>query len=614
MVKMKKTKKVIMTEFKKMSLAFQRAVLDLEKSFAPDPFKYCDFDYKLAETLKVLIYHLKQHEYRPKRAEGFDLPKGEFAIRPGVIVDILDLTIINRLLLDFIFKLEEKLPAGATAYRVRKHPKLQFKIEREPTYFVLPRYKRERVKIEESWYNLWPQYRKKLLEDLRSGKYKYVATTDITAYFEDINLLTLGEILKQKAGSSLSSINIIIEIYRSWALRDPANVRQRRGLPQGPVVSGILSNYYLDIVDTYLENERRKGHIKWYRYCDDIHVLCETKPQAIAILLEIGSRLRRLGLNQNAEKTKPLTAEKAIVQIHNEIAENISSIIDESQKKKCNRDELLRRLRIEYKEISKRRSLDEKLETSLIRSYTAASLLDSPLLIKQVGRHFLKLPTRSPSICRYARRFINYRCVLRDLRSCLKNRLLLHDFQLAFLVTVFRNIKKKDKDIFNCIVDVAFDSKRHWYVRVQAINTLSYIGVGLVKKRQIEKLLQQGNHRYVRRASISLIPLCSSPKETKNWVIEIAKDLNITISRMANFVLSLMSSKEFAMNHLKKFGPLHYVFLGDQIWRLWFIALNNNSNVKQSFNSLVAKISKKFGNYAIVKEHIKQIRENTVNV
>ena len=466
-----------MNEQKKMFLAFQRATLDLEKSFAPDPFKYCDYEYQLDETLKVISHHLKVGEYRSKRVENFDLPKGEFAIRPGVIVDILDLTCINRLLVDFIFKLDRKLPAGVTAYRRRRDPRLQFRIELEPAYFILPKYKREKIKIEEPWYNLWPEYRKKLLSDLQSGKYNHVAVTDITAYFEDINHITLGEILKKKTSSNINRINMIMEIYSNWALRDPANVRQRRGLPQGSVISGVLSNYYLEIIDTYLENEKKRGKIKWYRYCDDIHVLCKSRPEAIAILLKIGTLLRQLGLNQNAEKTKPLTKEEAIADIQNEIAENITCIIEDSQKRRANRDTLIGRLRNEYKKISRRKTLDEKVELSLMRMYTATRILDSPLLTNRVGNDFVKLPMRSRSICSYGRQFINYKPVFRGFSLYLKERNLLHNYQLASLVTAFRNLKKKDKDISKAIKEIATDQRRHWYVRVQAISSLFYLGI-----------------------------------------------------------------------------------------------------------------------------------------
>jgi len=598
------------SEYKNMYAAFQRAVSDLERSIAPDPFKYCDYDYNLEETIRELISDLKANEYRPKRVENFDLPKGEFAIRPGIIVDILDLTVIHRLLLDFIIRLDRKLYSGATAYRLKKNQKLQYIIDREHTYFVLPRYKREKIKIEEPWYNLWPEYIRNILTGLNSGKFKYAAKTDITAYFEDINLSTLGEILKRKEGKALNSINMIMEIFRSWSLRDPCNVRQDRGLPQGSSnVSGILSNYYLDIVDSYLESERRKGKIEWYRYCDDIHILCPTRGRAIAIILRIGTLLRKLGLNQNAEKTKILTSVQANSEIYNEIAENIKQIIESSQKKKSSRNAHIVKLRQEYKKIYRRKVFTKKLETALFITYNAARVLQASILKNRLMGDFVRFPVRAKTICSYARTFINHAPVFRTMGHCLHRHAFLYNLQIAYLVTVFRNLKRNDKLVIRNISWIAFKSKRHWYVRVQAIDTLFYLGCEGILESRVKQLLSRNNHRYVRRAALVLLPLCCAPEKTKNWLEEIARDLDVTVSRMANFLLSVINNKDFAANQLKKFSGLDHVFIGDQIWRLWYVAFNNHPDVRKSLNSFLKRMEREFNKNSLIKEHVKGIRD-----
>lgn len=615
----KKTKKVRLTQLSKMALAFQRAVYSLERSTFADPYRYCDYSYKLNETLTVLNEHLNDNEYRPKRAENFDMPKGEYAIRPGAIIDILDLTILNRIIAEFIFKLEDNLPAGATAYRVRKDKKMDFRVEREAAYFVLPRYKRNKIRIEEEWYNLWPQYRKELVASLKSGLFPFVATTDITAYFEDVNLLTLGEILKRKAGKgNFEQINILVEILQNWALRDPSNIRQSRGLPQNVSISGVLSNYYLDIVDSYLEDEKKNGRVKWYRYCDDIYVLCKSKTRGRAkvTLLNIGKLLRKLGLNQNAEKTKILSDSDAINVIQNEHVDKISSIIEDSKKKRANINKLVKELRDEYRKISKRKNIDRKIETSIFRTYTAALRFDLPLLIRRVGSDFLSFPARAKHVCTYARHFINSKPVLRSFSSYLDKKvlLLLYNFQVAYLVSVFRNLKKTDKKIFKHILNVAFDTRWHWYVRVQAINTLFYIGVGHIKLRDVKKLLDKKNHRYVRRAALTLIPLCCNSTDTIKLISDLARELNITVSRMANFILELTDKAKPALSNLNKFYNPNHVYLGDQIWQLWFISLNKDNNVQKSLDSKLKSIKKEFRNYPVILNHIRQltkVRENS---
>lgn len=480
----------------------------------------------------------------------------------------------------------------------------------------MPRYKREKIKLEESWYNLWPQYRKELKKDLQSGKYKFVATTDITAYFEDINLITLGEILKKKTGGSLRAINMIVEILTNWSLRDPANVRQSRGLPQGINMSGVLSNHYLQIIDEYLEGFNKNSHrdekIKWYRYCDDINILTKKQGRARAILLKIGGLLRTLGLNQNAKKTEILTADEALEKFYYSVTENISEIIEGSKKKSVDLKALIANLRNEYKKLPRcDKKYDKKHETALFHTYNAAKILDSKLLIKRTLHDFRRFPERSKSICGYVRRFINMPTVFKNFKDQLskKNSLLLYNYQLAFLVSVFRHSKRKDKELFKYVLDVASNNSRHWYVRVQAINALFYLGVNQVRFSHIKKLVSVKNHRFIRRSAITLFVLCHSRKETVSYLSELAKELDVTVSRMANFLLTLIHNKKEAMAHLRKFTNPQYIFLGDQIWRLWFIVLNKDNDVQKNIDILFDKLNKEYRNYPIIKEHIEMMKK-----
>jgi len=611
-----KTKIVRMTEERKMLLSFQRAISDLESGPLPDPLKYAEYDYALSDLIHLLISQLQDNEYRPKRAENFDMPKGEFAIRPGAALNVMDLSVLHRLASDFIVNLDKKLPSGVIAYRLREDKKLQYRIKRQSAYFVLPRYKRNRIKIEESWYNLWPQYREQLKNDLQSNRYHYVASTDITAFFEDVNLQTLGEILKKKSSKHIKQINTIIEIFASWALRDPGNIRQSRGLPQGINMSGVLANHYLEIVDEYLKSvnkkARGKDRIKWYRYCDDINILCKTPLRARAILLNIGRLLRQLGLNQNAYKTNVYSSVRALDVMFYSVIDNVSDIIETSKKKGAKRENLIARLRQEYKMIPRRDAkYEKKHETALFCIYNAARILDSKLLVKRANHDFERFPVRAKSICGYVRAFINMPTMLNVFAALVsqKRRLLLYNYQLAFLVTVFRNCKKQDKKIFKSLLGILNEKSWHWYVKVQTINTIFFYGIGLLRENHFSKFIVSKNKEYVRKTSLILLPLIYSKKDTMDKLNKYAKELDINISRMANFLIALTRDKNLALAHLRKFSQPNYVFVGDQIWRLWFIGLNYDPDVVIKFDSILRIIKQDFRNYQLVKRHLDGIEK-----
>jgi len=136
------------------------------------------------------------------------------------------------------------------------------------------------------------------------AKGKYVLTTDIQNYYEniDIELLkgTLFEHLEhdQSDGSQKAKlrhcINILIVCLKKWAFRPT------RGLPQNRDVSSFLGNVYLSPLDYYLEEKK----YDFYRYSDDIRVLCDSENHARFVFKEICIKLRSLNLSCNPSKTK----------------------------------------------------------------------------------------------------------------------------------------------------------------------------------------------------------------------------------------------------------------------------------------------------------------------
>jgi RNA-directed DNA polymerase len=73
------------------------------------------------------------------------------------------------------------------------------------------------------------------------------------------------------------------------------------GTPQGGVISPLLANIYLHVLDTEL-TRREVGEL--VRYADDGVVLCRTERQAWAALAAVGEILTGLGLELHPGKTK----------------------------------------------------------------------------------------------------------------------------------------------------------------------------------------------------------------------------------------------------------------------------------------------------------------------
>ena len=73
------------------------------------------------------------------------------------------------------------------------------------------------------------------------------------------------------------------------------------GTPQGGVISPLLANIYLHVLDTELAG-RKVGEL--VRYADDGVVLCRSAAQAEHALAAVGEILAALGLRLHPDKTR----------------------------------------------------------------------------------------------------------------------------------------------------------------------------------------------------------------------------------------------------------------------------------------------------------------------
>lgn len=133
---------------------------------------------------------------------------------------------------------------------------------------------------------------------LKSG-YKYVAEFDIVSFFDNVN----HEILLKKINEKISDTRILnlIELYLKQNIVEEAERwTPERGTPQGAVISPLLSNIYLDILDEELE---RRGY-NYIRYADDGVILCQTKEQAEQALKDVEELLSEIQLEIHPDKSK----------------------------------------------------------------------------------------------------------------------------------------------------------------------------------------------------------------------------------------------------------------------------------------------------------------------
>lgn len=137
---------------------------------------------------------------------------------------------------------------------------------------------------------------------LARGK-TWVVDVDIEQYFDSIDKKRLmNDIATEIADGTV--LDLIEQFLDQDVIDDMKRWRPERGTPQGAVISPLLANIYLHPVDVAMTS---KGW-ELVRYADDMVILCETREEAKAALVQLDQLLTDRGLRLHPVKTRIVDA------------------------------------------------------------------------------------------------------------------------------------------------------------------------------------------------------------------------------------------------------------------------------------------------------------------
>lgn len=137
----------------------------------------------------------------------------------------------------------------------------------------------------------------------RCWRYNWVLEYDIKGLFDNIDHELLMKAVRKHTNNKWIILYIERWLKAEIQMPDGQIISRACGVPQGGVVSPVLSNLFLHYVVDMWMTVKHKGKM-WCRYADDGIVHCKTKLEAETLMKNLKQRFAECGLELHPGKTK----------------------------------------------------------------------------------------------------------------------------------------------------------------------------------------------------------------------------------------------------------------------------------------------------------------------
>ncbi|MBY8201638.1 RNA-directed DNA polymerase [Vibrio fluvialis] len=256
---------------------------DMKDDWFYDVVRYEDLLSNGKDLLKILANNLEINHgiYKSGTKIAYDVPKRALGLRYTLETDFYDRFLYQAICTFLIPYFDPLLSNRVFSHRFNKHGSSRYLFK-------------HRIELWNTFENL---------SYLGIVDNKTLLVTDLLNYFEQISIESIenafvsmiADIKASGAEKSTirSAISTLTALLKKWCYNE------RHGLPQNRDASSFIANVVLNSVDSYMVS---KGY-DYFRYVDDIRIICSDEMEARRALNDLIFQLRKLGLNINSKKT-----------------------------------------------------------------------------------------------------------------------------------------------------------------------------------------------------------------------------------------------------------------------------------------------------------------------
>lgn len=365
---------------KKVFRRLKKSTQGFSSLIVRDPLDYLDFELELTSNLNDIFYEIKNNKYKPKYPYIHLSAKNKGINRLTVILDIKDALIyrfcIEQIEDELIKKTRQKNIRGGIKITGNANP------NNDGDYY-------------EKWFKDWKEHQDNLRESIKEKK--YLVTTDIASYFENINILVLKDAIRSDIQGKKPIIDLLFYLLENIHIRYEYEVNNYTGLPQEDIdCSRILAYYFLHSHDDDIAKFCKEHDAEYYRFVDDISITVNDEVTGRKALKRITESLRRLNLVSSIEKTLITESDKAKKELFFEENDQLTLLVEkiiEKLKKDKNIDNEIIELQNYYKDLKEKGKESYKNWIKILkRFYTISMYVKSDFLMQEFSNHIIKYP------------------------------------------------------------------------------------------------------------------------------------------------------------------------------------------------------------------------------